>query len=232
MVGMAFSYGDLKGYAFKRRLRRKDMIILDYVQDKLLYFLSLVHDLGFSLKGGTALYKVYNSGRFSRDIDIDSNVGVEVNRIIELFSTEGFLVRILRRRQTENILFLTIRVSRRDIDTEITVDISSREPSGDVVDFYSPYPDIPPFKIRVSSLSSILMDKLDAIIRRKKPRDLYDVYIITKKYDVSMSFDRCRELRRAINSIKPLWNSLRELVLFPLPKFEDVRNFVLRKVRC
>ena len=232
MISMAFRYEDLKSYAFKRRLLRKDMIMLDYIQDKALYFLSLIHDLDFSLKGGTALYKVYNSGRFSRDIDMGSNVSVDVNRIVELFSTEGFLVRILKRRQTKNILFLAIRVSRRDIDTPITLDISSQKPTGDIVDFYSPYPDIPPFKIKVSSLSNILMDKLDAIIRRKKPRDLYDAYIITKKYGAITFFDRCKDLRKAINSIKPLWPSLRELVLSSLPEFEDVKIFILKKVRC
>ena len=69
MIAMFWDFSELKRFAFRRRLLSKDMVVLDYVQDKLLYALSITYDLNFALKGGTALYKIYNSGRFSRDID-------------------------------------------------------------------------------------------------------------------------------------------------------------------
>ncbi len=227
MIAMFWDFSELKRFAFRRRLLSKDMVVLDYVQDKLLYALSITYDLNFALKGGTALYKIYNSGRFSRDIDINANMGIDVNVLAQCLRSEGFSVRILKERRTENMLILNLDISRGNISARVAMDVAFSEPSGNTVDFYSPYPDIPPFRIIVAPLEKILWDKLSAIIRRRKPRDLYDAYIIMRKYGIKIAFDRRRELREAIDRIKPQWRFLEKMVLVPLPEFEDVKNTVL-----
>ena len=136
-------------------------------------------------------------------------------------------VRILKERRTENMLILNLDISRGNISARVAMDVAFSEPSGNTVDFYSPYPDIPPFRIIVAPLEKILWDKLSAIIRRRKPRDLYDAYIIMRKYGIKIAFDRRRELREAIDRIKPQWRFLEKMVLVPLPEFEDVKNTVL-----
>jgi len=207
------------------------MIVLDYIQDKLLYALSSIYDLNFLLKGGTALYKIYNSGRFSKDIDINLKKRLDIGAIIEVLSAEGFLVRISRKRETENMCFLTLDVSRGALRSVVGVDALYCEYSGEVMDFFSPYPDIPPFKIMVARLSDILADKLDAVVRRKKPRDLYDAYIIVKKYGISIKFKNFSKLKTAIEKVRGSWNSLGELLLVPLPDFKDVKRVILESVR-
>lgn len=138
-------------------------------------------------KGGTALRILYNSPRFSEDLDFNSaNIN---NR-----DTETLVLDTLNYMEKENIHFTLkegvptsggflgiLLFEEFAVPVTIQIEISQRaeEKRGEVMAIVSDF--IPPYNVTGVTEQQLVFEKIRALLNRKKPRDFYDLYFILRK---------------------------------------------------
>jgi predicted nucleotidyltransferase component of viral defense system len=180
----------------RERGLRLEMIEKDYVLGWLLYGFSQFPNLVF--KGGTALSKVYfpRIWRLSEDLDFSlvqgemPDVMKEIEAIILSSSQKsGIEFNLKSSHLIPEYLQLKIQykglISRNWIKVDCTLDDLVEKPAE--MELKSTYSDYIPFKIRVETLEEIFASKLRAAIERKKCRDYFDLWQLSK-----MDFDNER----------------------------------------
>lgn len=180
----------------RERGLRLEMIEKDYVLGWLLYGFSHFPDLVF--KGGTALSKVYfpRIWRLSEDLDFSlvqgemPDVMKEIEGIILTSSQKsGIEFNLKSSHLIPEYLQLKIQykglISRNWIKIDCTLDDLVEKPAE--MELKSTYSDYISFKIRVETLEEIFASKLRAAIERKKCRDYFDLWQLSK-----MDFDNGR----------------------------------------
>ena len=73
----------------------------------------------------------------------------------------------------------------------------------------------------------MLQDKVNALMTRSKPRDLFDIYFIITRYNLQIKCDP-QLLERRIDMLKSQWESLRAIVMRRLPDFNEVKRVVIK----
>jgi len=219
----------------------------DYLLELLLYFLS---DDRRSLvfKGGTALYKFYNLNRFSEDLDFDAvgkrfdadKIIKKIIRNLELAGMQRTISEKIEYSNETNIRF-SIRGPLYDGSknsmSRVTINISKRErPISPLMKLLiSTFPEIPSFELSVIDIEEIAAEKIRCIITRDKPRDIYDLWFLSKKeitLDVSLinkklkiyklTFNQKRFIEK-VNEKQKMWKrDLQDLIIGNLPKFDYV----------
>lgn len=221
----------------------------DYLLELLLYALS---DDRRSLvfKGGTALYKFYNLNRFSEDLDFDvvgkqfdtDKMIKKIIRNLELTGMERTLPEKIEYSNEINIRF-AIRGPLYDRSknsmSRVTINISKRERP---ISFHTKllittYPEIPSFELSVLDVEEIAAEKIRCIMTREKPRDIYDLWFLSKKgipIDVSLvnkklkiyrlTFDLETFLEKVSEKRKMWRRDLQDLIIGALPEFNEVTN--------
>jgi len=234
---MVLTLSEIKRYAFVRNIRSGiRRIFLDYVQDKFMFYFAQIYDLSFVWKGGTVLFKYYGSQRFSEDLDLASSKRINLDRVIAMLESEGFEISHSKVRWTGNVIYAKYEVRHpfELLSTSVRINISVFGSIGDYhkIRFISPYPDIPEFDVLVVSPQKILSDKLEALMTRRKPRDLYDIIYILRKYNITVRIPSNKKdvYMEAIKEIGKKWSLLKEYVLVVLPKFSQIKNEFLRRV--
>lgn len=167
-------------------------------------------------KGGTALRIIFNSPRFSEDLDFSaSNEGAvpisEINRLIDNtlsdIKNEGIEcekeVNPGTQGETSGGYFAIIKLKMLEFDSEIRLQISFRAPEKVISkttliqnDFIASY------VVTFLTEPILVSEKIEALLERKKPRDFFDLYFIL----------RHGELIKYIPSIPNLKNRLLELI--------------------
>ncbi|MGQ4891442.1 MAG: nucleotidyl transferase AbiEii/AbiGii toxin family protein [Candidatus Njordarchaeia archaeon] len=230
---MVLPVDELKRYAFKRRLKRLDQIRKDYIQDVILFILFTQINERFVFKGGTCLWKIYKSNRFSEDLDLEINKQFDfVQNLADYLEAWGLNVDVGKKRLTTNALYARLDISHKSLGRErVAIEVVFKE-SKDVknVLYTSPYPDIPNFPINVLSIKKIIADKISAIINRNQPRDLYDLYFLLTTYDQVIEVENEREFKNCVLRKKEDWKELQYLVIGRLPKFEDVTRAIFSRI--
>lgn len=163
-------------------------IMREYLQHLFLsYFYDLPEAEYVYFKGGTALRFVYQSVRFSEDLDFGTNKknipGIE-NSLLEVLGKiekENIPAILQEAKTTTNGYLSSIGFILFDQTVPIQIEISFREKqsSGEVVTITSDF--IPPYKLVVLSEEQLIAQKIRALLVRKKPRDFYDFYFILRK---------------------------------------------------
>ena len=236
----------------KARQKKLSLMIVDkdYVLGWLLYGFAGDTDLVF--KGGTALSKVYfpRIWRLSEDLDFSLIKGDLKER---LETVEGDLAIITKKSGIEFFLrsshmnpeYLQLKIQYKGVIDKnwVKVDITLN----DLVDkpatkaLAQEYSDYVPFKIRVESLEEIFASKLRALIERKKCRDFFDLWKLTR-----MDFDRkkikevfakkceikgvkCHGLSHIFSAdlqdtLRPYWERELGRLVNPVPDMETVLN--------
>lgn len=160
----------------------------EYLQHLFLsYFYQLPQSNEIYFKGGTALRFVYQSARFSQDLDFSTNKG-------DSHGIEDILLEVLGKIEKENInanlreatptsggYLSTIDFMLFDQPVPIQIEISFREKEnrGEIVTITSDF--IPPYTITILEQEQLISQKMRALFARKKPRDFYDLYFILRK---------------------------------------------------
>jgi predicted nucleotidyltransferase component of viral defense system len=235
---------ELKSYAHMRRLRTVDQILKDYIQDVVLHLLyKKKPDIVF--RGGTCIWKVYKGDRFSEDLDMraDSPLKNVSEYLVKELEYLGFTARIIKKKETANMVFLKLGIASLAHRREITlsVEILTAEKASERTEkatLYSPYPDIPPIEVMVPAPAEIVADKVSAICARDKPRDVHDLYILLRqgvKVDRKLLTQRVpgfspQFLRKKMEEKQKHWRSLEPLVVTKLPKLEDEIRFILSSI--
>lgn len=139
-------------------------------------------------KGGTALRILYNSPRFSEDLDFNS---IDIN----LKEIEDLLLDVLYQMERENISFELAEAKQTsggflgkilfkafEQPVEIKIEISLRDAdktSETVAVANNDY--VPPYNIVAVTEKELIFGKIQALLNRHKPRDFYDLYFILRK---------------------------------------------------
>ena len=128
------------------------------------------------IHGGTAIWRCYQGNRFSEDVDV--YIKKDEKKIEEFFESlekKGF--KIIKKRVKENSIY-----SELDFNNTITrfeATFQSKKP------FSKRYETSESFFINVYTLSpeDLIMEKVETYLKRKKIRDLYDIYFLINYVD-------------------------------------------------
>jgi predicted nucleotidyltransferase component of viral defense system len=137
-------------------------------------------------KGGTALRIIYNSPRFSEDLDFSSslkNVSSIEHAVVETLievEKEGIDAGIAEAKKTSGGYLAKINFKSGNKDVSIQMEISLREgeKSGEITTIASDF--ILPYTITQLSQEQLVDEKIRALLNREKPRDFYDLYFILR----------------------------------------------------
>lgn len=211
-------------------------------------------------KGGTALQKAYNLGRFSEDLDFtmslpsgDYDTGIaELEKRIDtaLDGLNGFYESSYDKEEVEIAVRYRLKVkgpmysNPRSIQT-IRLEISKREkilmaPSGVPV---SPrYKDIGAYIVLVMDMEEMLSEKMRAILTRRKARDLYDIYFLLSK-NVGFNFEMADrkleyykigfgkdEFKARALDLKKIWLQELQPLMKQVPDFGYVYEYVTSRL--
>ncbi len=160
----------------------------DYLQHLFLnYFYQLPESSGIYFKGGTALRIIYQSARFSEDLDFSTNhknvPGIEDSllEVLDKIEKENIQATLKEAKTTTDGYLSIIEFIIFDMVIPVQIEISFREKKdrGETVVITSDF--IPSYTV-VALVSELLIGgKMKALLDRKKPRDFYDLYFILRK---------------------------------------------------
>lgn len=164
------------------------MIEKDYVLGWLLLGLSGISDLAF--KGGTALSKIYfpRIWRLSEDLDFVYEKDFQgiikfLPEVFERIEKESG-IRLVLKSQHSNPDYLQLKIQYDAIlgKNWIKVDVTRELPIGGLLErkLSQAYSDYPSFMVRVETVEEIGAEKIRSLVERKKCRDYYDVWQLTK----------------------------------------------------
>jgi predicted nucleotidyltransferase component of viral defense system len=159
----------------------------EYIQHLFLsYFYQEQNAHNILFKGGTALRIVFNSPRFSEDLDFSTEI--YDTKLIEntIVSTLGEIERlgistnIIESKETTGGYFADIAFSLDTINIPILLQFSKRK-IGDTHEIVAISNDfIPPYTVSLLNREQLFQEKIQALLTRSKPRDFYDIYFLIR----------------------------------------------------
>lgn len=152
------------------KLKKKTQKDIAYAQDILIGEIYLFFPEAI-IHGGTAIWRCYNGNRFSEDID--AYIPKDINKINIFFNSlekKGF--RIIKKRIKENSIYSEIMIGDTSLRFEATFQIKKAS--------LRKYETSESFFINIFTLSpeELIIEKVNAYLKRKKIRDLYDIFFL------------------------------------------------------
>jgi len=152
------------------------------------YFYQQSESAKIYFKGGTALRILYNSPRFSEDLDFNSP-------LINFKEIEDLLLDTLAQMEKENVAFslkeakqtsggflgaVSFEAFEQPVEIRIEVSFRKADKIGETVAITgNDY--VPPYNVIAVTEKELIAGKIRALLDRKKPRDFYDLYFILRK---------------------------------------------------
>jgi predicted nucleotidyltransferase component of viral defense system len=215
----------------------EDNVVREFFQHLFLSHLYREKDAdGFLFKGGTALKIVWQSPRFSEDLDF-TGVGMNVRDIESVLEktlvrleSEGVHVEIDEAKKTSGGYFSILQFEGGGNRGEIQLEISlrpGRKAKGQTALISSEF--LPPFTLIHLEEKILIGEKVAAVLTRAKPRDFYDLYFILRSrlaFKEVFQGDRTlkAKLLRAVDEVK--MDAKKELKRFlPASQRGLLRNF-------
>ena len=165
----------------------RDVALLDVCQDYTLDFLRLqgIFELGVVLKGGTSLrkFRAGNAGRFSTDLDFstpDADTAEMVIDVLDGAEHHGVRVEVANRETLRGDLRFTTPLGSPGVPAKL--ELSTRAlwlPAVETAPIALPVHrgyDFAPSALPVPAVVEAIAEKLAAWRRRRKMRDLYDLF--------------------------------------------------------
>ncbi len=165
----------------------KVTVIREYFQHLFLsYFYQEKETDKIYFKGGTALRIIYQSPRFSEDLDFsatNSTINSIENAIIATLTKinkEGIKTEIKESKSTTGGYIGVIIFSGFNMNIPIHLEISFRQgkKSGETITVVSDY--LPSYTIVRLNEKKLINEKITALLTRQKPRDFYDFYFLLR----------------------------------------------------
>ncbi|NCO12320.1 MAG: hypothetical protein COZ34_02275 [Candidatus Pacebacteria bacterium CG_4_10_14_3_um_filter_34_15] len=163
-------------------------------------FLKELYEEGFSrdiyFKGGTAIRLLYGGQRFSEDLDFTVQVNEDlfvklINKFFSKIENQYPFTFKERKTITGKTYLLTADVQSLKNPVFVKLDFSMREnvlePTKNIIE--TKYPVIVQSFINSLSKNEILAEKIRAILRREKHRDIYDLWILLElgaRFDMNL----------------------------------------------
>jgi predicted nucleotidyltransferase component of viral defense system len=231
----------------------------DYAQN---WFLKCLASLDIVLKGGTAIRKVYIDGyRFSDDLDFTMSKDIPTEKLRYLISQatsavkdESGIMFSNEIRFEENINGYEARVQFNIFGTRtnpmnIKLDITKPDMekiiiTPEIKKVIHPYSDKLSCELRVYSFDELVAEKIRSLFQRTRPRDLYDVWFLQDKADISkilpLFLKKCQFIKlvpdiEKIESRKDdflnAWNNSLRHQMKTLPNFNEVFLSVISNLK-
>jgi len=137
-------------------------------------------------KDGTALRIIYQSPRFSEDLDFSSSL-CSVKAVEEIIvaalaeiEREGIEAEIQEAKSTTGgyLAIIIFKASRQIVKTQIEISLRRGKKTGEAATIASDF--IPPYILIQLTQAELVDEKIEALFARKKPRDFYDLYFIIR----------------------------------------------------
>lgn len=137
-------------------------------------------------KGGTALRIVFNSPRFSQDLDFSTQIYdtklIENTIITTLNEIERLNIKtnIIESKETTDGYFAEITFDLNSAIIPILLQFSKRNNNDnhEIVTISNDF--ILPYTISLLSREQLINEKIQALLTRAKPRDFYDIYFLIR----------------------------------------------------
>ncbi|MEM3245678.1 MAG: nucleotidyl transferase AbiEii/AbiGii toxin family protein [Candidatus Micrarchaeaceae archaeon] len=156
----------------ENKLKRETQKKVAELQDETI---ELIYDIAPDtvIHGGTAIWRCYHGNRFSEDIDAYLRYDNKFKESLEREAKKRNLI-LSKFRETANTLFSEVR----DSDTVIKFEATRSKVNGKPVTYEKANGSF----IDVLSLSpkDLMLEKITAYLSRKKIRDIYDVYFLSR----------------------------------------------------
>ncbi len=123
--------------------------------------------------GGTAIWRCYQGGRFSEEIDVYlPRQEVKINQLFENLQKKGFAIK--KKKFTDNALYSLLEFNRIEVRLEATFQ--------SVAGILKDYETVDGNFLSVYTLTAeeFISEKVAAYLHRKKIRDLYDIFHLWK----------------------------------------------------
>jgi len=155
------------------------------------YFYQQPQTSSIYFKGGTALRILYNSPRFSEDLDFSAlfydtkEIEKALEETLNQLEKEGINVNIQESKPTSGGFLANIEFENVEGTVLIQLEISLREgeKSGEVVTVASDF--VPAYTVVALASEQLVEEKIQALLSRKKPRDFYDLYFLLRSNLIS-----------------------------------------------
>lgn len=191
-------------------------------------------------KGGTALRVIFQSPRFSEDLDFSGfNTGITlietlVLNVLEKIQQVGLEIRISERKKTSGGYLGIIDLGVSGYQARIFCEISLRKKNtikGEPVLIANDF--IPSYTVLMLPEPVLVEEKLTALLSRAKPRDYFDLYFLLRKGLVTV------KQRKVLNKVKERLEKEKILLERELADFlprtyqkliRDFRKVLLREI--
>ena len=150
----------------KKKIQKEVAYAQDVLVEELYNFFpkAIIH-------GGTAIWRCYNGNRFSEDVDvyIPRNLN-KINDFFNILEKRGF--NVVKKRIKENSVYSHLIFQEISVRFEATFQI--KKP------IFKRYETSESFFINIYTLSpeDLIVEKINTYLKRKKIRDLYDVFFL------------------------------------------------------
>ena len=161
-------------------------ILREYYQHLFLsYFYAQAGTDAFLFKGGTALRIAYNSARFSEDIDFSGVKNGQkyetiLEKVIEQINQEGIDCQPEESKATSGgwLAILSLTALGQNLTIRNKISFRKKQITGINEVIASDF--IPSYRIILLNPQSLVEEKIRALLARKKPRDIFDLYFICR----------------------------------------------------
>lgn len=198
-------------------------IARDYIQTLFLSaFYQQKESSSFFFKGGTAFHFVYQSPRFSEDLDFsaqafDCRVFEELlTKSLFFIEKNGLEVDLIESKPTSGGCLAIFSTLVGKFPVKIQIEVSLRTPKGikgEAVLVKTEF--IPPFEILILKEEMLVAEKIGALLARKKARDFYDLYFILRAgLEIKLSEKERSLIKKELDSLErsELAGDLREFL--------------------
>lgn len=204
----------------------------EYVQHLFLsnlYQQSNSHQILF--KGGTALRIVFNSPRFSEDLDFSTQVynkslieNVIISTLKEI-ERSGIKTDIVESKETTGGYFANLTFLIENIKIPILLQFSKRKKTDkhEIVTISNEF--VPPYTISLLSRQQLIEEKIQALLTRSKPRDFYDIYFLIRSNLINQSQKQSLSRVKAILSSSKINFSYELKQFLPKSHWPIIKNF-------
>lgn len=159
----------------------------EYVQHLFLsYFYQQPQTDKIYFKGGTALRVMYDSPRFSEDLDFSSSLtsihAIEqaVLETLAEIERENLQPEVIESKRTSGgyLALMTFQVQAETISLQLDVSLREGRKKGEPITVASSY--VPAFVVIALVREQLVEEKINALLTRQKARDFYDLYFILR----------------------------------------------------
>ncbi len=198
----------------KKRLHREIAIFQDILVREVFYYFETA-----VLHGGTAIWRCYQGNRFSEDVDFYLSPR-EKNKILKFFEKlENLGIKILKKKFTSNAFYSRLKQN----EVEIRLEVLFKKIENYITKEYETAEGLR-FVVNTLSAEDLIKEKIEAYLKRKMIRDLYDIYFLLNYADkVKIK----KEIIKLLNNFqKPIdEKELKFLIIVGVaPKLDDILN--------